>query len=38
VEDKHADYLLIAKDNQPGLRADIELLHLTAFPPSARDD
>lgn len=38
VEEKNADYLLIAKDNQPCLRADIELLGLTAFPPSARDD
>ena len=38
VEEKKADYLLIAKDNQPCLRADIELLDLMAIPPSARDD
>lgn len=37
VEAKKADYLLIAKDNQPRLRQDIELLNLTAFPPSARN-
>jgi len=38
VEDKHADYLLAVKDNQPTLRQDIEDLHLEgAFPPSARD-
>ena len=37
VEDKHADYLLAVKDNQPTLRQDIEDLHLQgAFPPSAR--
>jgi len=35
TEDKGADYLLIAKDNQPILRADIEALGLTDFPPSA---
>ncbi len=34
TKDKRADYLLIAKDNQPTLRADIEALGLTAFPPS----
>ncbi len=34
VEEKKADYLFIAKDNQPTLRRDIELLGLTAFPPS----
>lgn len=28
------DYVLIAKDNQPTLRADIELLHMESFPPS----
>jgi len=38
VQDKHADYLLAVKDNQPTLRQDIEDLHLErAFPPSARD-
>jgi len=35
VEDKGADYLFIAKDNQPTLRQDIADLHLNAFPPSA---
>jgi len=35
VEEKKADYLFIAKDNQPTLRKDIELLGLTAIPPSA---
>jgi len=34
VEEKKADYLFIAKDNQPTLRKDIELLGLTAIPPS----
>lgn len=33
VEDKQADYLFTAKDNQPGLKADIASLHLEAFPP-----
>jgi len=37
VQDKNADYLFLAKDNQPQLRQDIELLNLTAFPPSAPD-
>lgn len=35
TEKKGADYLLIAKDNQPTLRADIEALGLSDFPPSA---
>lgn len=35
VEEKKADYLLIAKDNQPTLRHDIAALELQAFPPSA---
>lgn len=35
TEKKKADYLLIAKDNQPTLRADIEALGLNDFPPSA---
>jgi Druantia protein DruA/DDE_Tnp_1-associated/Transposase DDE domain len=35
TEKKRADYLLIAKDNQPTLRADIEALSLNDFPPSA---
>jgi len=34
VEDKKADYLFTVKGNQPGLCADIDLLHLEAFPPS----
>jgi hypothetical protein len=37
VEQKKADYLFIAKDNQPTLRQDIELLDLRSFPPSARN-
>jgi hypothetical protein len=35
VETKKADYLFIAKDNQPTLRQDIADLDLKAFPPSA---
>ncbi len=35
VEDKKADYLFIAKDNQPTLRQDIAALELQSFPPSA---
>jgi Domain of unknown function (DUF4338)/DDE_Tnp_1-associated/Transposase DDE domain len=35
TEKKRAHYLLIAKDNQPTLRADIEALGLNDFPPSA---
>jgi hypothetical protein len=38
VQDKKADYLLTAKDNQPTLKQDIEDLGLDAFPPSAPDD
>jgi hypothetical protein len=37
VETKKADYLFIAKDNQPTLRQDIVDLNLTAFPPSPYD-
>lgn len=33
VEDKHADYLLVVKDNQPSLRKDIADLDFGAFPP-----
>lgn len=33
VEEKKADYLFVAKDNQPTLKQDIEDLHLEAFPP-----
>lgn len=35
VEEKKADYLFIAKENQPTLRQDIADLDLNAFPPSA---
>jgi len=35
VEEKKADYFFTVKDNQPTLRADIEFLHLEAFPPGA---
>lgn len=35
VENKHADYLFVVKDNQATLRQDIEALNLSAFPPSA---
>lgn len=38
VEEKQADYLFIAKDNQPTLRQDIADLHLEAIPPSAHHD
>lgn len=37
VEEKKADYLFTVKDNQPTLRADIDLLHLEAFSPSGDD-
>jgi hypothetical protein len=37
VEEKQADYLFIAKDNQPTLRQDISDLHLESIPPSAHD-
>jgi hypothetical protein len=37
VEEKKADYVLTAKDNQPTLRQDIATLGLEAFPPSAHD-
>ena len=35
VEEKKADYLFIAKDNQPTLRQEIADLHLESIPPSA---
>ena len=38
VEEKQADYLFIAKDNQPTLRQDIADLHLESIPPSAHHD
>jgi hypothetical protein len=34
VEEKQADYVFIAKDNQPTLREDIAALDWSAFPPS----
>jgi hypothetical protein len=37
VKEKKADYVFTVKHNQPTLRADIELLHLEAFPPSGDD-
>jgi hypothetical protein len=37
VEEKKADYVFTVKDNQPTLRADIDLLHLEALPPSGDD-
>jgi len=37
VEDKKAHYVLIAKDNQPTLREDIEALDWGRFPPSGRN-
>ncbi len=38
VETKQADYLFIAKDNQPTLRQDIADLKLESFPPSTHHD
>ena len=39
VEEKKADYVLIAKENQPTLLEDIKLLHDTeSFPPSGELD
>ena len=35
VENKHADYLFIVKQNQPTLRQDIADLNMESFPPSA---
>jgi hypothetical protein len=37
VEEKHADYLLIAKGNQPKLPADIQALSPEDFSPSGRN-
>ena len=37
VEDKGADYVLIAKGNQPTLRDDIASLAWEALPPSGHD-
>ena len=33
IEDKQAHYVFTVKDNQPGLKEDIEQLHLNAIPP-----
>jgi len=38
VEEKKADYLFIAKGNQPTLRQDIADLNLESIPPSAHHD
>jgi len=35
LDEKHADYVLTVKGNQPTLKADIDTLRLEAFPPSA---
>jgi predicted transposase YbfD/YdcC len=37
VAERHADYLLVAKENQPGLVAAISQLPEQAFPPSEGD-
>jgi hypothetical protein len=37
VAERHADYLFVAKENQPGLVAAISQLPEQAFPPSVRD-
>jgi len=38
VEEKKADYVFTAKDNQPTLKADIAALGLDAFPPAVHRD
>lgn len=38
VEEKHADYLLTVKNNQPGIRAKIEAMGLESLSPSAHPD
>ena len=38
VEEKKADYVFVAKDNQPTLRQDIEALEWESLPPSGPDD
>lgn len=35
LDEKHADYVLTVKKNQPTVYDDIDTLHLEAFPPSA---
>ncbi len=37
VDEKHADYLLTVKDNQPTLKQDIQTLGLEAVPPQLTD-
>jgi hypothetical protein len=37
VERKEADFVLVAKDNQPTLRNDIATLHMEAIPPSGNN-
>jgi hypothetical protein len=37
VVERHADYLFVAKENQPGLVAAISQLPEQAFSPSERD-
>jgi hypothetical protein len=37
VEEKGADYVLVAKGNQPTLRDDIAALDWGSFPPSGTD-
>jgi hypothetical protein len=38
VKEKNAEYVLIAKENQPTLHADIKLLHTESFSPSGQLD
>ena len=38
VEERGADYVLIAKENQPTLLADVEALDWESFPPSGPND
>jgi hypothetical protein len=38
VEEKHADYVFIVKNNQPALLADLEALSQDAFSPSGGND
>mgnify|MGYP002031884576 CR=1 FL=1 len=38
VEEKEADYVFIAKDNQPTLHQDIKALHEDDFSPSGEND
>jgi hypothetical protein len=38
VEERGADYVLIAKENQPALLSDVKALDWESFPPSGPDD